>query len=328
MRNLLSRHFWTGAWTRTWMAVLLLGLLAGCDAEATRELLSELFGEGKPPQQLSAESDAFTRGTIRVASFNIQVFGTSKMGKPKVMEVLAETVRRFDVVAIQEIRSSDQSLLPRFVKQINAGGRRYDYVLGPRLGRTSSKEQYAFIFDTAVLKVDRDSVYTVPDPDDYLHREPLVARFRVRTDPPEEAFTFTLVNIHTDPDETDIELDALDDVYRYVLEDRYREDDVILLGDLNVDEKHLGELGRLRGIHYVVSGEKTNTRRTKSYDNILFLQSSTAEYTDRWGVFDLEKEFNLTREAALDVSDHLPVWAEFDLHEAPSVAGRTREAVR
>ena len=323
MQNLLSKYFWNTAW----IGGLLLGLLVGCDAEATREMLSEVFGEGAP-QRLSTESDAFTRGTIRVASFNIQVFGTSKMGKPKVMDVLAETVRRFDVVAIQEIRSSDQSLLPKFVEQINAGGRRYDYVLGPRLGRTVSKEQYAFVYDTAVLEVDRDSVYTVPDPDDYLHREPLVARFRVRSDPPEDAFTFTLVNIHTDPDETDLELDALDDVFLDVLKDRHREDDVILLGDLNVDEKHLGELGRIAGIRYVVSGEKTNTRRTKSYDNILFLQTSTAEFADRWGVFDLEQEFNLTREQALDVSDHLPVWAEFDLHEASSVAGRRQPAVR
>ena len=43
--------------------------------------------------------------TIRIASFNIQVFGESKADKPDVMAVLAETIRRFDIVAIQEVRA-------------------------------------------------------------------------------------------------------------------------------------------------------------------------------------------------------------------------------
>ena len=122
------------------------------------------------------------------------------------MDVLAQVVRRFDVVAIQEIRSKDTPILPPFVELINADGRQYDYIIGPRQGRTSSKEQYAFIFDAMRIEYDRDSIRTVDDPDDLLHREPMVANFRVRGLPASEAFTFTLVNIHTDPDETDTDL--------------------------------------------------------------------------------------------------------------------------
>ena len=107
-----------------------------------------------------------------------------------------------------------QDILPQFVEAINATGRHYDYVIGPRLGRTASKEQYAFIFDTASIEVDRNALYTVADPDDLLHREPLVGWFRVRGPPPDQAFTFSLVDIHTDPDETKQELDALGDVFR------------------------------------------------------------------------------------------------------------------
>ncbi len=101
---------------------------------------------------------------------------------------------------------------------------------------------------------------------------------------------------------------------------RNGEDDVILLGDLNVDHYHLGELGQLPGIAYVISGQTTNTRGTKSYDNILFSRHTTTEYTGRFGVFDLMAEFDLTRDEALDVSDHLPVWAEFSARES-GVAG-------
>ena len=60
----------------------------------------------------------------------------------------------------------------------------------------------------------------------------------------------------------------------------------------------------------------TNTRKTKAYDNLIFHGPSTREYTGRWGVFDLESTFGLSRDDALKVSDHLPVWAEFQLWES------------
>lgn len=253
--------------------------------------------------------------TVRVGSFNIQVFGTSKLNKPRVMNVLAEVVRRFDVVAIQEVRAKSDDVLPKFVELINSTGRHYDFVIGPRLGRTTSTEQYAFIFDTASIEVDRAALYTVADPDDRLHREPLVGWFRVRGPQPEQAFTFSLVDIHTDPDETEQELNALDDVFQAVRNDSRGEDDVIVLGDLNVDDRHLGELGQLSNIAWAISGVPTNTRGNKLYDNIVFSRTATTEFAGRAGVFDLIREFNLTTDEALEVSDHLPIWAEFSIYE-------------
>lgn len=258
---------------------------------------------------------ARTGETIRIASFNIQVFGTTKSNKPHVMDILARIVRQFDIVAIQEIRSKDQDIIPRFVELINSAGRQYDYVIGPRIGRTSSTEQYAFVFDRASIEIDRSQLYTVEDPDDLLHREPLVGWFRVRGPPPEQAFTFSLVNIHTDPDETAQELDALADVFYVVRDDGRQEDDVIILGDLNVDDRKLGRLGQIPGIAWVISGQPTNTRGTAQYDNIVFDMNATREFMGRGGVFDFMREYNLTMEQALEISDHLPVWAEFSIYE-------------
>ncbi len=171
------------------------------------------------------------------------------------------------------------------------------------------------MFDTASIEVDRQALYTVSDPDDLLHREPLVGWFRVRGPPSDAAFTFSLVDIHTDPDETKQELDALADVFLAVRGDGRGEDDVIVLGDLNVDDHHLGRLGQLANIHWAVSGVASNTRGTKLYDNIIFSEAATTEYTGRWGVFDMIREFNLTVDEALKVSDHMPVWAEFNIYE-------------
>lgn len=254
-------------------------------------------------------------GVIRIASFNIQAFGEKKLSHPPVVGVLVEIVRRFDLVAVQEIRSQQQTLLPRFVAAINSTGADYDYVIGPRLGRSDSKEQYAYIFNRQTIEVDRDSIYTVYDPDDLLHREPLVAGFRARGAPPDAAFTFTLVNVHTDPDEVRTEINVLDDVYRAVRDDGRGEDDVILLGDLNANDRQFDDLSRLAGITWVISGYPTMVRGNAQYDNLLFDRRATTEFTGGGGVMDFLREFNLTSDEALNVSDHFPVWAEFSVVE-------------
>src|SRR5918995_5084853 len=129
-------------------------------------------------------------------------------------------------------------VIPQLVELLNADGRfQYDYAIGPRLGRSNSKEQYAFLFDMATIEIDRYKLYTVDDPDDLLHREPLVGWFRARGPAPEQAFTFSLATVHTDPDEVDRELDVLDDVFFAVRDDiQRREDDVLLVGDFNAKE--------------------------------------------------------------------------------------------
>jgi deoxyribonuclease-1-like protein len=269
---------------------------------------------------------------IRIASFNIQVFGDSKAASQPVMWTLATIIRNFHVVAIQEIRTQDDYFLDNFLRNyVNREGRSFDKVVGPRLGRSSSKEQYAFLYDTAAVEVNRSSIYTVNDPDDLLHREPLVAMFRVRGLPPQEAFTFVLVDIHTDPDETDTELDALGQVYQVVRRTAAGEDDIVVLGDLNVDDQHLGQLGRLDGIRAVIRGIPTNTRQNAQYDNIVLHQPSTTEFTGRAGVFNFQQLYRLTPEQALQVSDHLPVWAEFNAYEGVGpgrVAERSGATIR
>jgi hypothetical protein len=142
--------------------------------------------------------------------------------------------------------------------------------------------------------------------------------FRVRGPPPQHAFTFVLVNIHTDPHETDSELDVLAQVYQVVRRTSGEEDDIILLGDLNVDDSNLGQLGRLDGVRPVVRGVPTNTRGTELYDNIILHRPSTAEFSGRWGVYNFPHVFKLLPDQALQVSDHLPIWAEFSAYESAS----------
>ena len=86
--------------------------------------------------------------TITIASFNIQVFGTTKASKPEVMAVLVETIAEFDIVAIQEVRDSSGTAIKKLEAAVDVLGADYAVIIGPRLGRTQSKEQYAFMYRT------------------------------------------------------------------------------------------------------------------------------------------------------------------------------------
>ncbi len=164
------------------------------------------------------------------------------MNDPWVMERLAAIIKNFDIVAIQEIRSKDQEILNVLLEYVNRDGSRFNFLLGPRLGRTTSKEQYAYLFNTTTIATSPDSSYTVQDEEDLLHREPLVARFVALGTGQFQPFTFTLANVHTDPDEVQQEVAVLGRVYRAIAAYEAavaREDDVIMVGDFNADARQL-----------------------------------------------------------------------------------------
>ena len=155
-----------------------------------------------------------------------------------------------------------------------------------------------------------------PYPADRLHRPPLCVRFRTRIIPEHMAFTFWLVNTHTDPDEVPQELAALGYVFRGMQAARPDEDYVIMLGDLNAGPPQFQPLAAIPGLAWAIYGVTTNTCGTKTYDNLVFSLPTTSEYLGRWGVLDLQQTFGLSQEAALEVSDHNPVWAAFYPAEA------------
>jgi deoxyribonuclease-1-like protein len=276
--------------------------------------------------------------TIRIATCNIQVFGEKKsttrvVDGVDVMGSLAQIVAGFDVVAIQEVRGGDAMAIQRLVDLLNASGGNYTATLSRPIGRTSQTESYAFVWDRARIMLMPDSAYVVQDTSDRMHREPMVATFQTRTVPADGRmpFSFTLINAHTDPDEvtdraTSNEISVLDDVFVRVRQYEYEssgEEDCILLGDLNVDRRGLGELLQIPGLISIAADFTTNTRGDKTYDHIMIDPNMTREFTGRFGVYDMKRELGLTEQQALLLSDHLPVWAEFTAYEMPHSADVT-----
>lgn len=310
------------------MGMILLGLLGYAGCEPDSPLLNEL-AQGIPVSTSTRVSTntrsqsvpAKAQETILIASFNIQALGESKMNDRWVMERLAEVIRRFDIVAIQEIRSKDQTLLPALVNYVNALGGRYDYLLGPRLGRTVSKEQYAYVYDASRIITSKDCSYTLNDDIDLLHREPLIARFVARTSLTNRPWSFSLVNLHTDPDEATAEVEAMGSILREIRNYEFmsgQEDDVILLGDFNAPPAKMVSLQSLARMRPLIVNQATNVRETELYDNVLIEPTANAEFTGLFGVLSLREFFGITIDDALKLSDHNPVWAEFLVEERAS----------
>lgn len=257
----------------------------------------------------------FDNRALLIGSFNIQVFGTAKLSRPDVVPLLVEIVRRFDLVAIQELRASDQGVMDQFLQLINQSGGTYRYVVGERLGTSSSKEQYAYVYDAAKLRVTHQPT-TVRDTPSVMMRPPLATRFQCIELPEGQGFTFTLLNVHTTPDEADRDIKAIESVVATTRQLLPMEDDIIVLGDFNASTSQIARVRWFATQAAAIPDQwMTNTRQTKNYDNLVFDGRSTIEYTGRSGVFNFQQLYQLSLEQALQVSDHFPVWGEFSIFE-------------
>nr|WP_321498488.1 endonuclease/exonuclease/phosphatase family protein [uncultured Methanolobus sp.] len=246
---------------------------------------------------------------LKIGSFNIQVFGVTKAGKEDVMDTIVKIVREYDIIAIQEIRDSSQTTMPTLMDMVNSEGYQYDYAISDRLGRTSSKEQYAYIFNTATVEiVGEPQTYPEVNGSDSFHREPFIAAFSST----EGNFDAVLMVIHTDPDEATEEINALDDVLEYAQKTYPEERDFIILGDLNADGSYFDEdaTNDLDDYVWIIDNSiDTTTKSTDySYDRIILTDSS--DFTGNSGVFRFDLEYGLDYNETVAVSDHYPVYAE------------------
>ncbi len=265
------------------------------------------------PTTTQALKDELPR--IRVATFNVQSLDQTKISKPRVLDLLARIGREFDVVALQEIRSESDHVVPLLVRLMNKTGQQYDYAIGPRVGPEGLEEQYAFIFNRQTVVLDRGELYTVDDRSQVLTYTPFVAWFRALGPPANQAFTFSLISLRIEPSTALQERDVLDDLLVAVREDGRQEDDVILAADLEAGPGHLGALDQWADVGFAVANVPTDVSGLAALDNLVFHKTATCEFTGNSGVLDFLRRYNLTIDEALEVSDHLVVWAEFSIFE-------------
>jgi deoxyribonuclease-1-like protein len=256
------------------------------------------------------------RPTFRIATFNLGGLDENKLSSLRISDVLVRLLPRFELIALEGIRGKNQGTLIRLVEQINAAtGRQYNFATCPTQRRDGIEHYSAFVFDRTALEVDLSTVHFVEDPLGRFRHKPLAGAFRVRGLDPALAFTFILIAVDTNTDKPEAELDLLAEAFRAVRKKMPGEDDIVMLGDFQADENHLGGLNGILGITAAISGTPTTTRGTQLADNILFDRRATAEFTGRADVVDVIREFDLTMQQAQEISEHLPVWAEFSSYE-------------
>ena len=279
-------------------------------------MLMSLMAAVGAVQEVSAAEEANTPPeTIRIATFNIKTFGPKKAGKADVMAVLADIVRKYDIVAVQEMKDRNRRVPKLFLKAINAGGLTYGVLASERSGLQEDdkhlREIYAYYYRTSTIDVlDKGALYD-DSGRDHFQREPFVARFVAKSG----NFTFAMINVHTPPARAVEEIGTLHHVVEWSRKRYPDEDDFIVLGDFNAGCTYANE-DELRGLEIsgadyvwiIPNSADTNLGELAcAYDRIVIDKRGIEDYTGAWGVdqaFEDEK-----------ISDHWPVWAEFHVNK-------------
>lgn len=312
------------------------------------ELRAEL-DEKIPPKLLDRN--------LLVATWNIRSFGPVTLewfGDPgsrmrprrdlHSLMIIAEIVKRFDVIALQEIRGNAEGLQVL----IRSLGENWGYLLSDVTeGRLGNMERKAFLFDTRrVMPGGLTCEYVIaPEKleraqEDELKRQfartPYVASFRSGKG------AFTLVNVHLTYGggkamRTVKELKMIADWLReWAEENTIWQSNLIALGDFNVrrkgDQTHAALTSK--GLH--IPDELHHVRRTirddpenpRGFsDQIAWFPKEgevpglSLTYTTRGGNFDFvpfvfkSRNIESPHELSFYISDHLPLWCEFSLRD-------------
>lgn len=259
--------------------------------------------------------------TLRIASFKMNG-DLAPQSDQHAIHVLTHLCSQFDIVAFQEINSRSDAWLAQIGNNVASvtGGKVTFRAISDRARIETGKPQFAILFNTATLELDQSQWYSVNDPDNLLAREPLVGWFRAKNVPQNKAFTFTLANIQLDNHRPDLELAYIGELFRAIRNDGRGEDDVVIVGNFNAGDRGLSPLRKRAGLNWVVYDTPTSTDKNHQFDNLVFSQTATVEFTGQGGVLDFLAAYNLRYEQAIAISDHMPIWAEFSAlegNEAP-----------
>lgn len=252
---------------------------------------------------------------LRIAAFNVQIFGQSKVSQRDILNVLIKIVKSHDIILIQEVRDSSQTAIDSLVDAVNADPQTkgtYTHETSARLGRTSSKEQYSFIYRTDSVTV--AATYQYPDTEEAFQREPFAVKFRARNTVPSE---FVLVAIHTDPDTAIQEMNALVTVH-LAIQQKWHTNNILIMGDFNAGCQYASKKA-LKGLKlrtdptftWLISDDVDTTATDSScaYDRFVVSgdQLKTSIVPNSAKVVHYDEALSLSQEQTLRVSDHYPI---------------------
>ncbi|KAK6175449.1 hypothetical protein SNE40_013912 [Patella caerulea] len=227
---------------------------------------------------------------------------------------IAEITSRYDIMLLQEIRDSTGSSYRQLLSMMQSYGN-YSMSISERLGRSSYKEQYAFLYRSDKIQILDSYQYDdgVDDGTDVFEREP----FCVLVHPTNSCTSFGIIALHSKPTAAVSEISALNDV-RKAVESKWNIQDVMIMGDLNADCTYARESSLADKKIYgdktykwlIDWSQDTTTGTTQcAYDRIISRGQELASVlvADSAQVYLFDQRMNLSKEQMLDISDHYPV---------------------
>ncbi|XP_073448119.1 deoxyribonuclease gamma-like isoform X1 [Aquarana catesbeiana] len=265
---------------------------------------------------------------MKIASFNARRFGLKKCKDCKVFPIITKIAARYDIIVFLEVFDAKEKAAKMLVDELNSMGEKgasYQYVISKPLGRGDYKEQYLFIYRGDLVKVKEQYQYAdmQEGDEDSFAREPFIIRFESKKTAVKD---FVLIPIHTTPKDSVQEIDELFDVYLDVSK-KWDTKNIMVLGDFNADGAYVSgkkmktiKLRSDKSFHWLIADDKDTTATITtdfSYDRIVVHQDLLKYIVpDSAKPFNFQKEYKLTNEEALDVSDHYPVEVELEPSKA------------
>lgn len=257
-------------------------------------------------------------GVISVATYYIEDFNEEKAANKEVMEILTKTLRNFDIIAVQGIDDPNGKAITSLINEINKGkdenGQPYNYQfnLSEPVGPANDKEQYAFIYNRSIVYPASIPRLCAEPTGDVFRWEPYMMSFK----PYEGTGSVLFINIHTDANNTQKEIDELNTVIERTEVVYAGQLNMTILGNLNADEPYYNNQttpSPLKTEDYVwaTTDRCKSTLDGKAYDKIIVTEEIGHFLVGSKGVFNITKEYNLTQEQAEAVSSHYPVYAEY-----------------
>jgi endonuclease/exonuclease/phosphatase family metal-dependent hydrolase len=254
-----------------------------------------------------------------MATWNIQQFSEKKTWRS--LKYMADIIERFDIVAIQELKTDLRGL--NKLLAILPGD--YRFLVSDATGNS---ERFAFIYDQRTVRptgLVSDLAFEVPGDTHtgfQIHRMPYCASFKLGR------FDFTIVSVHifqSDKDWREDEIIALADrIQKLSKKEKTKvfDRDFFVVGDFNIKAAGDRFFKALQDRDFQMPNQlnslTTNFLRSGTYDKIAWVDRDDFKFANKVNVVPYYKavyQEKLPPGGKQEISDHLPLWAEFKINE-------------
>lgn len=307
--------------TKQFIFFLLLALLFSCNSisKHSNQLADQVnFSTHKGlieklNDQGDKSSDLEKSKSLKVASWNIRHLGRTKTSED--IHQIADILRDFDMVAIQEVVAKDPAgaqAVAKIADELNRMGAKWDYQVSDPTKSPSVyiSERYAFLWKTSKVSMVHRA-YLDKELEDLCFREPFIATFKLKG----KSTPFYVLNYHSrkyyDKPEEEI-------IHFIDYPERLASNRILIMGDFNLDEKHAVWKPLYRkGFKSALQNERTTLKvkckdgnyRSHAIDNVYF--TSGIQRIQAGNVDFVKTCEGLKR--AREISDHLPIYMEFKI---------------